>query len=94
MATPPTKVWLLTGPPGIGKSTIVARVVFALRSKGFGVGGCLTREVRKGKERTGFRLADLLTGNEADLASVNGLGPKVGKYRVNIVNLSTLGLAP
>jgi len=86
-----TRVWLLTGPPGIGKSTLVSKVVFAVRSKGLGVGGCLTREVRKGKERVGFKLTDLLSGNEAELASVTGLGPRVGKYRVNITNLSTLG---
>jgi nucleoside-triphosphatase len=87
----PTRIWLITGPPGIGKSTLVSKVVFAVRSKGYGVGGCLTKEVRKGRERTGFRIYDLLTGNEADLASVDGLGPRVGKYRVNITNLSTMG---
>jgi nucleoside-triphosphatase len=86
-----TRIWLLTGPPGIGKSTLVSKVVFAVRSKGYGVGGCLTREVRKGRERTGFRLVDLLSGNEAELASITGLGPRVGKYRVNVTNLSTLG---
>ena len=62
-----------------------------MRSRGHGVGGCLTKEVRKGRERTGFRIIDLLSGNEAELASVSGLGPRVGKYRVNITNLSTLG---
>jgi len=87
----PTKLWLVTGPPGIGKSTLVSKVVYAVRSRGHGVGGCLTKEVRQGRERTGFRLIDLLTGNEAELASVGGLGPRVGKYRVNITNLSALG---
>jgi len=47
--------------------------------------------VRSGRERTGFRLVDLLSGNEAELASVGGIGPRVGKYRVNVTNLSTLG---
>lgn len=91
MSSTGTRLWLVTGPPGIGKSTLVSRVVFTVRSRGLGVGGCLTKEVRKGRERTGFRLVDLLTGNDAELASVGGLGPKVGKYRVNIKNLSTLG---
>jgi nucleoside-triphosphatase len=90
-SSPRTRVWLITGPPGIGKSTLVSKVVFAVRSKGYGVGGCLTKEVRKGRERTGFRMYDLLSGNEADLASVDGLGPRVGRYRVNITNLSTMG---
>jgi nucleoside-triphosphatase len=84
-------MWLLTGPPGIGKSTLVSKVIFSVRSKGHGVGGCLTKEIRKGKERTGFRLTDLLSGNEVELASVSGLGPRVGRYRVNITNLSTMG---
>src|SRR5271154_4974870 len=91
LSSPHTRIWRVTGPPGIGKSTLVSKVVFAVRSKGLGVGGCLTREVRKGRERTGFRLVDLLSGNEAELASVGGLGPRVGKYRVNITNLSSLG---
>src|ERR1700688_4962113 len=86
-----TRIWLLTGPPGIGKSSLVAKVIFSVRSRGYGVGGCLTKEVRKGRERTGFRIYDLLSGNEADLASVSGLGPRVGRYRVNITNLSTVG---
>ncbi len=91
MSSPPVKIWLVTGPPGIGKSTLVSRVIFAVRSRGHGVGGCLTREVRKGRERVGFRLTDLLSGNEVELASVAGLGPRVGRYRVNITNLSTVG---
>src|SRR5580700_5727833 len=73
--SPRTRIWLITGPPGIGKSTLVSKVVFSVRSTGHGVGGCLTKEVRKGRERTGFRLIDLLSGNEAELASIKGLGP-------------------
>ncbi len=90
-SSPPPKIWLVTGPPGIGKSTLVSKVIFAVRSRGHGVGGCLTKEVRRGRERVGFRLTDLLSGNEAELASVGGLGPRVGRYRVNITNLSTVG---
>jgi len=91
LSSAPTKIWLVTGPPGIGKSSLVSKVIFSVRSKGHGVGGCLTKEVRKGKERVGFRLTDLLSGNDAELASVGGLGPRVGRYRVNITNLSSVG---
>jgi len=87
----PVRLWLVTGPPGIGKSTLVSRVIYDLRSKGIAVGGCLTKEVRAGRERVGFKLADLLTGVEVELASVKGLGPRVGRYRVNIVGLSKVG---
>ena len=82
MSSPPTRLWLVTGPPGIGKSTLVSKVVFSVRSSGRGVGGCLTKEVRKGRERKGFRIIDLLSGNEAELATIGGLGPRVGSPQI------------
>jgi nucleoside-triphosphatase len=82
----------LTGPPGIGKSTIVSRVIYLLRTQGYGIGGCLTKERRKGRERIGFTLFDIMSGRVADIASVNGsLGARVGKYRVNIQALAETG---
>jgi nucleoside-triphosphatase len=86
------RIWMLTGPPGIGKSTIVSRTVYLLRLQGRGVGGCITKERRSGKERTGFGIFDLMSGREGELASVRGtLGPRVGKYRVNISGLANIG---
>jgi len=86
------RAWLLTGPPGIGKSTVVSRVIFLIRSRGYGVGGCLTKERRRGKERTGFTIVDLMTGVEATLASAEGaLGPRVGRYRVDVKGLAEVG---
>ncbi len=88
----PVRAWLLTGPPGIGKSTVVSKVIYLVRSKGYGVGGCLTKERRKGRERTGFTLIDLMSGIEGPLASSEGsLGPRVGRYRVNIKGLVDVG---
>jgi nucleoside-triphosphatase len=90
----PVRAWLLTGPPGIGKSTVVSKVIYLVRSKGYGVGGCLTKERRKGRERTGFTLIDLMSGIEGPLASSEGsLGPRVGRYRVNIKGLIDVGAA-
>ncbi len=88
----PTRAWLLTGPPGIGKSTIVTRVVYLLRTQGHAIGGCLTREKREGRERVAFTMSDLMSGREGELASVKGsLGPRVGRYRVNIATLANIG---
>ncbi len=88
----PVRAWLLTGPPGIGKSTVVSKVVYLVRSRGYGVGGCLTRERRKGRERVGFTIVDLMTGLEGPLASSEtSLGPRVGRYRVNIKGLAEVG---
>jgi nucleoside-triphosphatase len=87
-----TRAWLITGPPGIGKSTVVAKAIYMLRSEGHGVGGCLTRERKEGRERVGFTISDLMSGREGELAAIKGsLGPRVGRYRVNVGTLASLG---
>jgi len=55
------------------------------------VGGVLAREVRRGRERTGFLLEDILTGDRGTLASIDGDGPKVGRYRVCLRDLEEVG---
>jgi NTPase len=47
-------VLLLTGAPGIGKTTVIGRV--ADRLKGRNLGGFYTEEIREGGERRGFQL--------------------------------------
>ncbi len=85
-------VWLITGPPAIGKSTVLSRVILSLRTSGLIVGGCTAKEVRESKARTGFEIVDLLTGRQGELASVKRrIGPKVGKYRVNLRGLAEVG---
>jgi len=78
----------ITGPPGSGKSTLVKKVIDLL---GRQPGGVLAREVRCGRERTGFLLEDLLTGDHGTLASIDGDGPRVGKYRVCLRDLEEVG---
>lgn len=64
--TPTTEpVILLTGRPGIGKSTIVQRVTEKLAGQ---VGGFFTREIRVGKRRTGFEIVTL-SGEQMQLAA-------------------------
>ena len=88
----PRRIWLVTGEPGSGKSTTVSKILFQVRSKGFTVGGVLTREIRSHGEREGFRLVDLSTEESEVLASVRDIvGPRIGKYRVNLKALSGLG---
>ena len=85
-------IWLVTGPPGVGKSTLVSRVVLRLKSAGVIVGGCTTAEKRSGGVRVGFGIRDLTTGRVGELASTTAkLGPKVGKYRVNLSDLARIG---
>lgn len=82
----------ITGRPGIGKTTVLLRVVGALKIKGYWVGGIISREVREYGSRVGFELVDVYTKRKGWLARVNQLiGPKVGKYRVNLEDLEKVG---
>ncbi|MCS4540059.1 MAG: NTPase [Thaumarchaeota archaeon] len=85
-------IWLITGPPAIGKSTVISKVVLALRTRGYIVGGCLTKEAKRNGVRVGFTIHDLMGGTSAELASTGSMvGPRLGKYRVSLTNLSLVG---
>ncbi|MEM3697368.1 MAG: NTPase [Candidatus Bathyarchaeia archaeon] len=87
------RVLLLTGSPGIGKTTVLLKVVEALKAKGYSVGGMISREVRSCGARVGFEILDLGSGSRGWLAHVNQkMGPQVGKYRVNLADLDGIGV--
>jgi nucleoside-triphosphatase len=87
-------IWLLTGPPGVGKSTALSKVVLRLKSAGVIVGGFTTSEQRSGGTRIGFAIRDLTTGRSGQLASASArVGPRVGRYRVNLEDLAKVGAA-
>jgi nucleoside-triphosphatase THEP1 len=67
---------LLTGAPGVGKTTIVMGVAKELKERGMKVGGIVSREVRTNNVRTGFEFIDLATNDRDVLASVTGNGPR------------------
>jgi nucleoside-triphosphatase len=73
----------VTGPPGIGKSTVVAGVVQRMTIPGRRVGGVLARDKRYKDRRIGFELLDLASGAVGMLADETGSGPQLGKYRVH-----------
>lgn len=63
-----------------------------MKAKGVIVGGCATAELREKGQRVGFEVRDLTSGSKGKLASVGGgLGPRVGKYRVNLEDLAAVG---
>lgn len=87
-------LWAVTGAPGVGKSTLVTKVVYRLKSAGVIVGGCITAERRSRGARVGYELRDLTGGRTGELSSVDlRLGPKVGRYRVNLRDLAAVGAA-
>ena len=86
------RVWLITGDPGIGKTTVLVRTMSIMRNHGYALGGMLSREVRFKGERTGFELMDVASGQKGVLASTKiNAGPKLGKYRVNLIDLAGIG---
>lgn len=86
MGTP--KFIVLTGSPGVGKTTIVRNAVKALVERGITVSGFYTTELREKGQRVGF---DVVTtdGKRASLARVREVfpaakGPFVGRYCVDV----------
>jgi nucleoside-triphosphatase len=83
---------LITGNPGTGKTTVLAKVVDLLGTRGYSVGGMISQEHRQAGTRIGFVITDLLTQNRGILAHVDQeTGPRLGKYRVNMADLETIG---
>jgi len=86
------RVILLTGAPGVGKTTVLVKTAEALRAQGVSVGGMISREAREGNARVGFEIVDLTNDKHGWLAHVNQkIGPQVGKYRVNLQDLESIG---
>jgi nucleoside-triphosphatase len=76
----------------VGKTTVLLRVVESLKARGYSVGGMVSREVRSGGARVGFEVLDLDSNRRGWLAHVNQpSGPQVGKYRVNLGDLNSIG---
>jgi len=73
---------LITGSPGSGKSTLMARLIKDVGERR--IAGLSTPEVRRGNLRVGFKMIDLASGEEDALASTSGKGPTVGRYHVNV----------
>jgi nucleoside-triphosphatase len=79
---------LLTGPPGVGKTTLVMRVLANLPPGA--ACGFVTRELRQGGRRVGFA-AETLAGESCVLAHVDVRSPyRVGRYRVDLTAFESL----
>ena len=78
---------LITGPPGVGKTTAIRAVASELA--GARLGGFFTEEMRSRGARRGFELVTF-DGQRAVMAHVDRRGgPRVGKYGVDAAVLET-----
>ena len=83
------RVYLLTGRPGTGKTSLIKEVVAGMGDK---AGGFYTEEIRTGGEREGFRLVTL-DGEEVILAHTGIKSPyRVSRYGVDIAGLERVGI--
>jgi nucleoside-triphosphatase len=83
---------LLQGPPKVGKTTVVERLVDRLRAAGCTVGGFLTRELREHDRRVGFAARDL-DGPEAVIAHQDYVtGVQVGRFGVDVAAFERIAL--
>jgi nucleoside-triphosphatase len=84
------QAYLLTGPPGVGKTTLIKEAITAIEQR---AGGFYTREMRSQGVRQGFEIVTL-DGASAILASIDFHGPcRVSKYGVMADNLDNVGVA-
>ena len=82
---------LLTGRPGIGKTTVIKAVAELLGEQ---AGGFYTEEIRGPGGRKGFRLVTL-DGQEAVMAHVRLRGrgrPRVSRYGVDVKTIERVGV--
>jgi nucleoside-triphosphatase len=89
MTTEPTQI-LLTGRPGVGKTTAARRTAELLAGRGVPVAGFLTEELRHRGRRIGFRGIPLAGGSDRVIANVGLPPPRVGRYGVAIEAIDRL----
>ena len=83
-------VYLLTGKPGTGKTTLIKKAIAGMDNR---AGGFFTEEIREHGIRQGFRIVTL-DGQDAVLAYINLKSPyRVGKYGVDRDNLEKIGVS-
>jgi nucleoside-triphosphatase len=87
---PVKTAYLVTGNPGIGKTTLIRQVVSTMRMR---AAGFYTEDLRDGGVREGFRIVTL-EGDIALLASTGHPGPiHVSKYGIDLQELDRVGVS-
>ncbi len=87
------RLLFVTGDPGIGKSSVLLKVIQSLKAEGYSVGGMLSREVRSEGKRVGFEVLNVNDCRKGWLARTDqDFGPRLGRYYVNLKDLENVGV--
>ena len=83
---------LLTGRPGVGKTTIIKQVAQVLGER---AGGFYTEEIRGPGGRKGFRLVTIPAGGREAIVAHHEFRTRnrVGRYGVDVATLDAVGVA-
>jgi len=76
--------YFITGEPKAGKTTLIMGIISRLKANGLTVCGFISPEESHHGRRIAFKVVDIETRRPETLASVDGDGPKVSKYHVDI----------
>jgi len=80
---------LICGPPGVGKTTLVKKILENINLR---AGGFYTEEIRENNRRVGFKIISL-DNQEGILAHISIKNSRrVGRYGVNIYDLENIGV--
>ena len=82
--------YFITGAPKSGKTAVLHELVKILKKRGVNVGGILSVSEREHGTKEKYEVVDISTDERVVLASIDGDGPKVSKYHVNIRNFEEL----
>ncbi len=80
---------LICGPPGVGKTTLIKKI---LKRMNLRAGGFYTEEIKENNRRVGFKIISL-DNQEGILAHISIKNSRrVGRYGVNIYDLENIGV--
>src|SRR5438309_3675979 len=86
---------LVTGVPGVGKTTLIRRVAQILAGDGLKLAGFYTEEMRRSGGRVGFKIVSF-SGDESVLARTgpraHEAGHQVGRYAVDVEALERVAV--
>lgn len=85
---------VLTGKPGVGKTTVITEIVRLLRGQNVSVGGFISKEVRSKGVRVGFEVIDLISKRKGWLARVGIEGKlRLGRYTICLEDFEKVGVS-